>query len=183
MDKKELRKKYILIRNKIENKQEKSKVIIQKVKQEEVYKKAKVIGIYKSILSEVDTSLLINDALKSEKTVALPRVMGNDMIFYKINSTKEHLEKSEFGIEEPKANNENYIDVKSIDLIIVPGVCFDTEKNRVGFGKGFYDRFLRNHNISTIAICFDEQILKYEKIPTNSFDVQVEKVITEQRTY
>ena len=116
-------------------------------------------------------------------TVALPRVMGNDMMFYKIDSVKEHLEKSKFGIEEPKANSENYIDVKSIDLVIVPGVCFDTEKNRVGFGKGFYDRFLRNHNISTIAICFDEQILKHEKIPTSPFDVQVEKIITEQRTY
>ena len=181
--KKELREKYILIRNKIQNKQEKSKIITQKVKQEEVYKKAKVIAIYKSLPSEVDTSLLISDALKLEKTVALPRVMENDMMFYKIDSVKEHLEKSKFGIEEPKANSENYIDVKSIDLVIVPGVCFDTEKNRVGFGKGFYDRFLRNHNISTIAICFDEQILKHEKIPTSPFDVQVEKIITEQRTY
>ena len=181
--KKELREKYILIRNKIENKKEKSKIITQKVKQEEVYKKAKVIAIYKSLPSEVDTSLLISDALKSEKTVALPRVMGNDMIFYKINSAKEHLEKSEFGVEEPKANSENYIDIKNIELVNVPGVCFDTQKNRVGFGKGFYDRFLRKQTLSTIAICFDEQILRHEKIPTNTLDVQVDKVITEQRIY
>ena len=86
LTKDELRKRYLLIRNKIENKKEKSKMITEKIINTEEYKKAKVIALYKNLPSEVDTSELINYSINMNKIVALPRVKENKMFFYKISS-------------------------------------------------------------------------------------------------
>ena len=76
-------------------------------------------------------------------------------------------------------NEENYIESKKIDLIIVPGLCFDKENNRLGYGKGYYDRILRENDAKSIAICFKEQILEDEILPTIDSDVKVKKIITD----
>ena len=178
-EKKKLREEYKVVRNKIENKKEKSKEIFYKIIETETFKKSKIIAIYKSIKSEVDTTELIKYSLNMGKIIALPKVEENELKFYKINSICENLEKSEFGIEEPEGKDENLIDSNSIDLVIVPGICFDLEKNRLGFGQGYYDRFLKQKDFKTIGICFDEQIA--EKVPTDKNDVKVKEIITDKR--
>lgn len=178
-EKKRLREEYKVIRRKIENKKEKSKVIFNKIIKTDIFKEAKTIAIYKNIKSEVDTTELIKYSLNMGKIIALPKVEENELKFYKINSICENLEKSKFGIEEPEGKEEMLIDNNSIDLVIVPGICFDLEKNRLGFGKGYYDRFLKQKDFKTIGICFDEQII--EKVPTDNNDVNVNEVVTDKR--
>ena len=109
-------------------------------------------------------------------------MVNNELKFYKIKSLKEKFIKSNFGVEEPIENEINYINQKDIGLIIVPGICFDKEKNRLGFGKGYYDRYLQNENINTIGICFEEQIVE-NIIPTTEYDVAMKKIITDKKIY
>ena len=76
---------------------------------------------------------------------------------------------------EPMYNKDNIYKGK-IDLIIVPGVGFDQNNNRLGYGKGFYDHFLKNKNIFKIGICFKEQLL--DEIPVNEYDIKMDLIIT-----
>lgn len=181
-EKQDLRKKYTLIRNEVKNKKEKSKKIIEKIKANDMYKKARVIALYKSLLSEVDTTELINYSINIKKIVVLPRVSNNELKFYKINSLKDKFIKSKFGVEEPVGNENNYINKTNIDLIVVPGLCFDKEKNRLGFGKGYYDRYLASTELKSIGVCFNEQILDRQLIPITSNDVKMQLVITDVET-
>ena len=178
MKKEELRKKYILIRNRVENKTQKSEIISEKIQEQIEYKNTKIIALYKNLKSEVSTEKLIEDSINLGKCVALPKVVNNELKFYKIKSLKEKFIKSNFGVEEPIENEINYINQKDIGLIIVPGICFDKEKNRLGLGKGYYDRYLQNENINTIGICFEEQIVE-NIIPTTEYDVAMKKIITD----
>ena len=184
MEKYVLRKQLILLRKNIIEKEIKSKIIFEKVINTEEYNNSKVIAFYKNLESEVDTTKMIEYSIKHKKTVVLPRTEKNELKFFKIDSLKKDLfEKSDFGIEEPIENNKKYIEYTDIDLIIVPGVGFDIYKNRLGFGKGYYDRLLKGRKIKNIAICFDDQVLKEETIPTNKYDVKVDKIITEKNIY
>ena len=175
MNKQELREKYISIRKNIKNKKEKSAIITKKIIEDNDYKNAKIIALYKSLTSEVDTTELIKYSISSGKNVVLPRVVCNDLKFYKI-SLNEKLIKSKFGVKEPIEDESNFVDKEIINLVIVPGVCFDKENNRLGLGKGYYDRFLANTNLYSIGICFEEQIV--EHIPTEKNDIKMKKVIT-----
>lgn len=180
--KKLIRNQYITIRNNILEKERKSKLIINKIKDIEEYQKAKIIALYKSLPSEVNTDELIEYSIKIGKIIALPKVIDNVLKFYKID-LDEKLIKSSFGVYEPKGDSSKYIDLQNIDLVIVPGICFDKEKNRLGFGKGYYDRFLENSNLNTIGICFSEQILINDSLPTNNNDIKVKKIITNKEIF
>ena len=173
MDKNLLREKYLDIRKNIEDKKEKSNKIALKVIKDKDFISSKVIGIYKSMDMEVDTSQIIINATMNGKIVALPRVEENELVFYKYNIHTK-LIKSEFGVLEPEPIEKNKIAKKKLDLVIVPGVCFDKQGNRIGFGKGFYDRFLNDTNIKKIGICFEEQIA--DSIETTENDVKMDKI-------
>lgn len=180
MKKEDLRKEFISIRNKIPNKLEKSKIIMQKIIEDEFYKKANIVALYKNLPSEVDTNLLIKYSIEKGKTVVLPKVVCNDLQFYKID-LNEKLNKSGFGVEEPLGLDENLVKSEEMDLVIVPGVAFDEQKNRIGFGKGYYDRFLANTNLNTIGICFEEQIAN--EIVAEKNDIKMKKIITDGKCY
>ena len=176
MDKNELRKKYLNIRKSVCDKDTKAHIIFSKIIELDDYKKASTIGLYMSLDNEVSTKELISFSIKQGKAVALPRVIDNDLVFYKIESL-DNLVKSDFGVLEPVTGI--IVDKGDIDLIIVPGICFDTFGNRIGFGKGFYDRYLDN-TMNSIGICFDEQLLKTGCIETTDNDIKVKKIITEK---
>ena len=178
-NKKEIRCRYLNIRKNITNKLDKSLIIMNKLIETEEFKNAKTIALYKNLQSEVDTSFILDYAIKSGKKVVLPRVFEEKLFFYKINSDNIIFEKSKLGIEEPLACKDNLIPNDEIELIIVPGVCFDLKRNRLGFGGGYYDRFLENKNMNIIGICFDEQLSKDEFIPANETDIKMNKIITE----
>ena len=180
--KEEIRKKYIEIRKKIKNKKDKSNKIFNEIIKQEEFKSSKIIAIYKNLESEVDTNELIKYCLINKKTVVLPRVVNSDLKFYRINGLKDDFEKSKFGVEEPKDEKKNIIREEDIDLVIVPGVCFDLYKNRLGFGKGYYDRLLGKFIIKNIAICFEEQLLLDKILPVTDSDIKIQKIITDKRT-
>lgn len=182
INKRILRKEYIGRRNSIPNKDEKSLIIFEKLIKSCEYKNASVLALYKSLPSEVDTTELIKYSIVIGKVVALPKVVNNELKFYKINSSNDNFIKSKFGVEEPLGNNEDFISKNNIDLVIVPGLCFDKEKNRLGFGKGYYDGFLNGTDLKTIAICFQEQIIN-DILPVTNDDIKVQKIITDKEIY
>lgn len=181
--KQRLRRKYILIRNSVQDKIKKSELIMNKIIEENSYKNARIVALYKNFKSEVDTTKLIKYSIDIGKTVVLPKVVDNELKFYQINSSENVLIKSKFGVEEPIGNEKDYVAKEKIDIVIVPGLCFDKEKNRLGFGKGYYDKYLINTELTTIAICFDEQILEETTIPITNGDVKIQKIVTDIRVY
>lgn len=182
MNKQQLREKYKEIRKSIVNREEKNIEIINKLKVESLYISSNVIALYKSLKDEVNTNSLIEYSLSIGKIVLLPKVTKEGLKFYKIDSS-ENLIKSSFGVEEPEGLKENKVSKEDIDLMIVPGICFDTKRNRIGFGKAYYDRYLQDTKIETVAICFEEQIIKDELIDAEKTDIKVKKIITDKKIY
>lgn len=136
--------------------------------------------IFASYGSEIDTSEIISEALRTGKRVYLPKVEGEEMQFYKIDSPEE-LEEGYRGIPEPAGSSEQYRyceEEADRTLMIMPGVAFDPYRNRIGYGKGFYDRFLADKEalkIRTIAVGFQCQMV--EEIPQDLNDIRPYQVI------
>ena len=111
--------------------------------------------------------------------MSVPKVVGKDMIFYRLTDFSQ-LESGYFGIPEPREDGE--VTRWEDALMIMPGVAFDKNCNRVGYGGGFYDRFLEKHpKICRVAVSFSFQIL--EEVPTEPTDICPEIIVTEDRTY
>ncbi len=135
---------------------------------------------YASTPIEVDTIDLINTLIQNGKNVALPRCVDRtrDMEFYLITSL-DQTEKHTFGVMEPNPEVcEKLRDFRN-SVCIIPGLCFDLEGYRLGYGKGYYDRFLSSFRGYKIGICYDECIKN--KLPKGFFDVAADIVITEKR--
>ena len=155
-----------------------SHLICEQFLQTPEYQEAEVIFAYMDCKNEVETREVIEQCWKDKKTVAVPKVFGEHMKYYVISSFRD-LEEGYFGIQEPKYEQLQEI-VCEDGLMILPGVAFDVERHRVGYGGGFYDRYLENHpNMKKIAFAFEFQI--YDKVPFEAFDRQPEKIITEKR--
>lgn len=154
----------------------KSCEIQKKLYELEEYKNAKNILFYLSYGSEVMTYDAISMALLSEKRVFAPYLVGKDMDFSELNDLSE-MKKSDYGFLEPVSRRS--FPKEDIDLIIIPGVGFDEEGNRIGSGLGYYDRFLPGTNAKTIAIAYDIQMV--DKVPVHEKDIPVDMVITESR--
>lgn len=90
-------------------------------------------------------------------------------------------ETSRFGVQEPPDERDNIIPAEKIDIVIVPGLCFDKFRNRLGYGGGFYDRFLIKTKAVKLAVCFDEQIIESGSLPVNENDVKADAIITDKR--
>ena len=138
------------------------------------YKKAKTVSFFVSFGSEVDTHDMIKEALK-EKEVCVPVVQGDYIALSKINGLGDLDKEGKYGILEPSSIIE--IDKELVDLIIVPGVAFDKKGYRIGYGRGYYDKLLKEFNGKTIGLAFSLQIVN--KIPKEEHDIRVDKVITE----
>ena len=158
----------------------KSSLIKHKLFSSKEYKKAKTILFYSSFDGEVDTAEILREALKTGKHVALPVILEDQKML--IPSVVFDLDKElgigPYGITQPKKNYLRPIDLSNLELVIVPGVAFDKKGNRLGRGKGYYDRFLKKlpSNTPTIGLAFDFQIV--EHLPfVSDFDVAVKKVI------
>lgn len=180
MNKEELRKKFKIIRDNINNRNKKSSEIIKRLINTKEYQKSKVIALYSNISSEVETKELIKISLENKKVV-LPKInKDNTMDFYEIKYLKD-LEIGAFNIKEPKVKNKKPIRKEEIDLIIIPGICFDKNRNRIGYGKGYYDKYLSNTNIKKIGLCYEEQITK--EIKSDKTDISLDYLITEIKIY
>jgi 5-formyltetrahydrofolate cyclo-ligase len=138
-----------------------------------LFQKAHCVALYNAIPGEVQTASFIHKWFK-QKQILLPLVVGNDLKLLPYKG-EESLKAGSFGIMEP-VDDGTVIPNDDIDLIIVPGVAFDRSKNRLGRGKGYYDRLLSLLKASKIGICFDFQLK--EQIPTEPFDRKMDLVIT-----
>lgn len=151
-----------------------SSLIWSQIENKEIFNSAKTIMVYWSINDEVYTHDFILKWFK-KKQIILPCIK-DDNLELKVFSGIDDMECANcFGIQEPI--NENFTDISSIELIIIPGVAFDKQNSRLGRGKGYYDRFLRNTNAYKIGVCFNFQIL--ENIPIDEFDVKMDEVISD----
>jgi 5-formyltetrahydrofolate cyclo-ligase len=142
------------------------------------YIDSSIIFAYVSKQHEVDTSLIINKAFKDKKTIALPKCEKNNIIkFYKVTSLDDLELNKNFGILEPIKTESTAIRDLTKGLCIVPGLCFDIQGFRLGYGMGYYDRFLKNFGGDKIGICYSNCILP--ELPRNSFDEPVDLLVTE----
>lgn len=173
MKKEFLRKKYKEKRDNIKNKVTKDNLIYQKVINNKDVLSSKTLLIYISINSEVDTIKIINYFLNT-KNIAVPKIIDNDMFFCYVTNLNE-LTSGKYNIPEP--TNENIVTDFDNSICIVPGICYDKENYRIGYGKGYYDRFLSKNKIKTIGLCYKECMI--EKIDNDKYDYKIDEVITD----
>lgn len=178
--KKDIRKRVLEMRNQmtIEEWDDKSHNIFQKVVTHPFFLHADTIYCYIDFRREVGTRRIIEHAWKLQKKVAVPKIHGENMDFYYIRQYSD-LRKGYFGIMEPDILQP----AKDLaPLVIMPGAVYDKKRNRIGYGKGFYDKFLAKHSgCRTMALGFELQVL--DKIPTNHYDVCPQILITEENIY
>lgn len=180
--KKEIRDNMREFRNNLspEAKAKKDKNILKNILKLSVYKKAKTVLCYMSTQKEIDTKELIKKAWKDGKKVALPKckdsdkkskALSNQLDFYYINSFDE-LSKQSFGLLEPIEECCEKVTNFDESICIIPGFCFDKYGYRIGYGGGYYDRFLQRYTGAKIGVVYKECMfkkLKYGRydIPTN----------------
>ncbi len=138
------------------------------------FRAANTILLYHSLGDEVDTHTFIQK-WNNKKRILLPVVVGDDLELRIYTGPENMSICSVYGIEEP--TGEAFTDYAAIDFIVVPGVAFDAKGNRLGRGKGYYDRLLpRIPTAYKAGICFPFQLV--EEVPAESFDVRMDIIIT-----
>lgn len=165
-----LRKKYLAMRRTLPRR----KLRLADIMHIEGFKSAEVIFCYVSFGSEIETSLLIDELLVIGKTVAVPRCddLSGNMSAVVIDSQSE-LRPGSFGIPEPQGTP---LDKGLIDAVIVPGASFDKSGYRLGYGKGYYDRFLTDISPLTVGVCHRE--LLADALPHFGHDIKIDHVIS-----
>jgi 5-formyltetrahydrofolate cyclo-ligase len=162
-----------------EEQRKKSKLIKRELFSLKEYKNVKTVLFYVSYNSEVFTHDMIKDALEKKKVVVPISNVNNETLILSILESWSDLKPNSYGILEPKREYIKEISINDIELIIVPGVAFDKYGNRVGHGKGYYDKLLEKAKAKSVGLCFEFQLS--EKIPIKSYDIPVDMIITEKR--
>ena len=173
MEKKELRAQIKALKKQHTKEQllEQSEQIMAKLERHPDFIKAERVMLYNALPDEVQTQAFL-EKWHLKKTIILPTVVGDDIIPVAFGKDTAFAV-GDFNIMEPQ--NEPYTD--DFDLIIVPGVAFDRKGNRIGRGRGYYDRFLSQHlGVKRIGICFDFQLV--DEVPTEPFDILMDEVIS-----
>ena len=161
-----------------EERASKSRAIGDRLMKTGLWADAKTVFLYMSLPGEVETDRLIAEAWSQGKQVAVPKVTEEGLVFSKLDSFEE-LSEGSFHVREPREIRE-ICDGRA--LVIMPGVAFDIKCNRIGYGKGFYDRYLFEHRgHPAVALSFDFAV--YSKIPSGPHDIKPGLIITESDSY
>lgn len=182
MNKKDMRKIIVNSRDKIDFKKrvQADNKIYQRLIDSDIYRGDNIF-VYISFRSEVDTKLLIIKMLRDRKNIFVPKISDktNDMEAIRITSLNE-LEENRFGTLEP-VTYDNAVDPKIIDVILMPGIAFDNEGSRIGFGKGYYDKYIKRarRDVKKVGLAYDLQIV--DKIDKDDYDESVDYIITEKK--
>ncbi len=137
----------------------------------EYYRKAQTVMLYMPVKGEADVTGLLCD----KKVFLTPVTDGDDIYACRVGE----LVKGVFGVMEPAVKE--VFDKEKIDLVLVPGVAFDKKGNRMGFGKGYYDRFLENINALKIGVCHSFQLV--DSVPSEKHDVKMDIIVTEREIW
>ncbi|WP_176545052.1 5-formyltetrahydrofolate cyclo-ligase [Bacillus sp. AFS041924] len=182
MEKKEIRNSMMKKLKNISSldREEKSKQIVEKLLNSDQFLCADIIATTMPMEHEINTKYLITACWKMNKSVVVPKCNHDTrkMHFYKINSF-EDLKKGYFGIQEPLEEKCEEIGKEFIDLIIVPGVAYTKYGERLGYGGGYYDRYLEDYKKQLMALAYDFQILN--ELPTEKHDIKMPLILTESK--
>jgi len=152
-----------------------SQQIHKKLRKSKIFRDANKIGVYYPIGSEVLTQDIMQEILSSGRELFLPKVVEDEIEFRKITDFS-CLEKGNFDIMEPK---DNCAVENNLDLLLVPTVGISQDGVRLGYGHGFYDKFLSKNKIETVSLIFEKQVIK--KIPHSDHDIIMNWILTENR--
>lgn len=191
IEKRELRKEILKVRDALsaEERRQKSEQITRRVIEQNKFQNANKVLLFSSFRSEVDTEAIFKEAKRLNKDIYYPRVIGQEMEFYLVNETTE-FEVSRFGIKEPKVDDKKVFSASEEDkvFILVPGAAFDEDGNRIGYGGGYYDKYLEqleekisDQKICKIAVAFECQMVEKGKIYSESYDIKPDYIVTEDR--
>lgn len=184
LDKKLIRKEILIKRDSIdpEKRLKKDKLIMERVLSLPYFEKARTVFYYASFRSEVSTLPQIEEAIRRGKRIILPKVdnINKRLRLFEIHDTDE-IKPGFMGIPEPDVPPERERDINNVDLVIMPGVAFDTNGNRLGYGAGYYDKLLSGlkKDIPLIAIAYEEQIV--DSLPAERHDIRVDMILTDKR--
>lgn len=153
-----------------------SEQILQRLEQTRLFQQAETIACYHALPGEVQTASLLERWYRKKKLL-LPLVQGDDLLLLPYAGA-ESVQVGAYGIWEPRLTAEKRSMEQDAELIIVPGVAFDRQLNRLGRGKGFYDRLLSTLNVPKIGLCYAFQL--QEEIPTEPFDRKMDWIVTEK---
>ena len=190
-NKKELRKEILAHRNalSLQERAEKSTHIASKVIALAEFQKSNKVLLYAPIRSEVETDAIYLEARRFSKSVYYPRVLGSEMEFYLVDETTT-LEQGSYGIREPKLEPAKQFVPNAQDTVFVlmPGAVFDEAGNRIGYGGGYYDKYLEwlvsvipTKQICKVAVGFACQMVETGKIVSEAHDIRVDYIVTESQ--
>lgn len=148
-----------------------------RLKNDQDVQNAQNIFCFVSFRDEIDTREFIKYLLKNKKRVFVPLIRDGKMLISEIRSFDE-LKEGFYGIPEPAYDSERIREADALDLVISPGVAFDREGYRIGYGGGYYDRLFADEKLSAekIGVLFREQLI--ESVPKNEHDLPVDRIIT-----
>lgn len=175
MTKELLRKEKLLIRKNIENKDEKDASILNTLINQDFYKKAQTVMTYISYNGEVDTIALIEKMLLDKKNIYAPCCVSKTEMEARKFENLSDLKAGAYGILEPIGEI-----CTDFDLIIVPGVAFNEQLHRIGYGAGYYDRFLKGKKAVTVGLFYEIQKCEFE---SKVHDLSLDYIITEEKIY
>lgn len=177
--KRELREKYTKLRDEISAEQREAfdKKIFDRLTASITYRHSEEILLYSSIGSEIDTWQIFEAAKKAGKKVAFPLCFPDNTMKYYYVESADDLEPGSFDILEPKKGLPEYVPTSS-SICIVPAIVFDKEGYRIGYGKGFYDRFLSTFPGVKVGLVYSSMIIP--KVPRGRFDKHVDVMISER---
>ena len=158
----------------------KSKLASERFLESEFYKNAECIMLYKRLGNETDTEYIIKMAQKDKKRIVFPvteRESGIITPYYANERTT--FKKGSFSVYEPETGE--IAEKSHIDLVLIPGIAFDKNGARVGFGKGCYDMFLKDFDGIKVGFCYDFQV--ENEIASDEFDINMDFIITENAVY
>lgn len=162
-----------------------NRVIIREITALTAYRQSSVVLAYAGFGSELQTDSFLRHVLDDGKTLVLPKVdrLKKTLDLYEVEDPDRDLEPGTWGISEPKAEECRVAEIDAVEFVLVPGVAFDANGGRLGYGAGFYDKLLAGSKVRPhlVAGAFDTQIV--ETVPVDHHDVPVDLVITESRFY
>lgn len=181
-DKKSFRKAMLAKRDAIpyESRIEADKFRNARIRSWEVYQNAELLLFYVSYRSEADTRQLMKEALEAGRNVAVPKVVGNDMVFYRMTEFSQ-LTEGYKGILEPDTEKCEAVTegLPERTILFVPGCAFDEKGGRMGYGGGFYDRFMEKYpEVLRVALAYEEQLA--EEVSREAHDKPVDVIVTEK---
>lgn len=180
MDKIDARKKAkeILMNLSIEKRNYQEELILDYLKNLPEWTEAKIIALTKSMSIEFSLKKVVKLARKMNKKIVVPVTLPHRQMKFAYWDEKTQFQKNSFGVEEP--TQPVWVDEKQIDLIIVPGLAYSKRGERLGFGGGYYDRFLERDSFSTIGLAYQEQVYEEAFWNVEVFDQTVQILITKE---